>query len=160
MMVFVPTTPAQARALWQGEVLRQVQAFAVTPQLLDTLDMGPKDAEDAEYACLVLASVWGLATHGTRLVLVAQADDHLVEAGGESHNGGIRLTSLGKRQVESFFTDEDRQPLADAARTAVAGKDLDDAWEDDAVQQLVRRADLLWHSVEELAHLGSDGTAG
>ncbi|MEL4506064.1 hypothetical protein AAEX63_14665 [Luteococcus sp. H138] len=156
VLVFVPCTADQAAILWRDGSLPGCQAFSVTPQLQQTLGYGPADAEDAEYACLVLASVHGLASHGSRLVLVAEVAPATVKPGAETDNGGVRLTGLARNSVRSFFTDQDPQPLLAPALAAVTGLSLDEAWERDEVQALIRDADLLWHSVEELAVLGKD----
>lgn len=156
VLVFVPSSPERARALFDGEPFPACQAFAVTPPLLRTLDLTPADEEDAEFACMVLASVWGLARYGTRLVLVAEVPANQLTDGDETDNGGVRLTGLTRAHVQSFFTDEAGQPLAPAAAARVQGLGLDEAWETDEVQDLVHRTSLLWHSVEELAVLGKD----
>lgn len=156
VLVFVPCTVEQATQLWRGGSLPGCQGFSVTPQLQSTLGYGPADAEDAEYACMVLASIHGLASHGSRLVLVAEVAPATVKPGAEADNGGVQLTGLARTSVRSFFTDEDSQPLLEPAARAAAGLPLDEAWERDEVQRLVRDADLLWHSVEELAVLGED----
>ncbi|MEL4357567.1 MULTISPECIES: DUF6912 family protein [unclassified Luteococcus] len=156
VLVFVPVAPGQAASLLRDGSLPGCQAFSVTPALRETLGHGPAEAEDSEYACLVLASVHGLATHGRRLVLVAEVAPATVKPGEETENGGVRLTGLARSSVRSFFTDEDPQPLAEAAATAIRGMGLDQAWETEQVQALVRGADLLWHAVEELPILGED----
>ena len=154
-LVFVPVATEQARSLWRGAQLREVQAFTVTDELLAGLD-GVQDAEDAEHACAQLASLWGLANHGERLVLVAEvAADHLRrEQNPEAHNGGVGLSELSVSQVSSFFAEERGIEGLQALSSQVAGMDVDACWELDQVQHLLRRHDLLWHSVEELAVLG------
>ncbi len=161
-LVFVPCSTGQARALWQGESLATVQAFTVNPQLLAGLD-GVHDTEDAEHACAQLASLWGLARHGERLVLVAQVaagslggSDDPESHNTEAHNGGVELGALTRQQVSSFFTDDPANPDPERIAPLVKGLDVDACWELGEVQQLLRTADLLWHSVEELAVLGED----
>lgn len=156
VLVFVPCSPERALALSDGESFASCQAFAVTPSLLRALDLTPADDEDAEYGCMLLASVWGLAQYGTRLVLVAEVPQGQVSEGDDADNGGVRVSGLRLGHVQSFFTDEAGQSLVAEASRAVEGLGLDEAWETDEVQQLMRRTSLLWHSVEELARLGKD----
>ncbi|WP_420175400.1 DUF6912 family protein [Luteococcus sp. OSA5] len=151
-LVLAPVSTGQAASLCRDGRLQGCQAFTVNAQLLDTLDLSAADDEGAEYACMVLASVWGLATHGERLVLAAEVPAAQVAAGDEAHNGGVQLRELSLRQVQSVFADEREQPEAAAA---VQGMSLDQAWETAAVQRLVREGDLLWHGAEELPQLAA-----
>jgi len=155
--VFVPCSREQARALGRGEPLGRCRAHALTPELYQTLGMAPGDDEDAEYAAMVLASVSALAHHGERLVLVAEVPAATVGEGEDPANGEVELSGLSPRAVQCFFTEQRPQPLADAAAGAVRGLGLDEAWEAEQVQQLLREGDMLWHSVEELGRLGEDG---
>lgn len=157
-LVFVPVSGEQARALAEGGSLPgPLDAFATTSALLAALDYTPDMAEDAEYAALVLASVHGLARHQQRLVLVAEVPANLVgEWPDERDNGGVQLSQLSRRAVQSFFTDEASTDVADAV-AAASGLSIDQVWETDQVQALLAEHDLLWHSVEELGRIGQDG---
>lgn len=164
VLVMVPVDSEQATRLWQGAELEDVQAFTANARLRQTVGIDDaqhqkSQGEDAEYACLVLASIWGLATHGRRLVLAAELPGALLAEGEEADNGGVLVTRLPRRAVTSFFTDQPAgssgggDSLVEKARGACQGMDLDDAWETDEVQALVQGSDLLWHSVDELATL-------
>ncbi|GAA1396867.1 DUF6912 family protein [Luteococcus peritonei] len=156
-LVLVPVSTEQARALWRAEDLGELQAFSVTDELLANLE-GVHDAEDAEHACAQLASLWGLSHHGERLVLAAEVDPGVLRPEqNEAHNGGVLLGRLTRAQVSAFFADDPANPLPQGLSQQVAGLDVDQAWELDEVQRMLRSHDLLWHSVEELAVLGEDG---
>ena len=149
-LVFVPAGPDQARSLVAGDVLTDVAAFSVTDDMLDTVGLTRADDEDAERACLLLASIAGLAAHGVRLVLVADVAT-AVPGGPDQHNGGVTVARLSLSQVESFFTDAQDNPLVVTGAAACSGQSLDDAWELEPVQALLRGADPLWNAAEELA---------
>lgn len=150
VLVCVPVDDEQAARIASGETLAgPLQVFTVTPELLDTFGLQPVDDEPAEYAALLLAALWGLLRHGRRLVLTAQVPRSAVDAGAESANGGCSLAELPAKAVEAWFADEPDAPLAEVAQQ-VAGLDLDEAWEHQAVQELHKEHDLLWHSVVEL----------
>lgn len=157
-LVFVPVIAEQAAALAAGTPLGPVDCFRVTGELLETVGLGPGDDEDAERACLLLASVHALATSGRRLVLVAEVQPaSLVANPDERHNGGARLAGLVPRQVQCFFADDPADPLPGRVAQRVAGRTVDEAWDDEGVQELLATHDLLWHGAEELARLGQDG---
>lgn len=156
-LVFVPVSTGQAHTLArQGHLPGPLDAFATTPALLAALDYTADQAEDAEYAALVLASVHGLTRHQERLVLVAEVPAAQVEPyEDEMDNGGVRLPSLSRAAVQSFFTDDPAIVIADAV-AAATGLTIDQVWETEQVQALLGGADLLWHSVEELDRFGKD----
>ncbi|MGO4955757.1 DUF6912 family protein [Luteococcus sp. Sow4_B9] len=162
ILALIPVGLEQVRQLCRDGQVPDAQAFMVNAALLEALDLDAGDDEEAEFGCMVLASVWGLAHQGMRVVLAAQVRAAQVQPGAEAHNGGITVTGVGLRQVQSYFADEDGQPLLQQAVAAARGLSLDDAWETDAVQELVQRADLLWHGVEELPQLleADDETTG
>lgn len=161
VLVMVPVDVDQATSLWQGTEPEGVQGFTANARLRETVGIDDaqhqkSQGEDAEYACLVLASIWGLATHGRRLVLAAELPGALLAEGEEADNGGVLVTRLPRRAVTSFFTDqhsEGADSLVQRAREACRGMDLDAAWETEQVQALVQGSDLLWHSADELATL-------
>lgn len=150
VLVCVPVDDEQVARIARGEALvGPLQVFTVTPELLDTFGLQPVDDEPAEYAALLLAALWGLLRHGRRLVLTAQVPKNAMDAGEESANGGRSLAQLPANAVEAWFADEPGTPIAEVAQQ-VAGLDLDEAWEHQAVQELHKDHDLLWHSVVEL----------
>lgn len=83
-LVFIPVSPNELSVLSGSPELTDRKAYTVTPDLLDELDYTADMTEDAEYAAMVLASVAGLADHGTRLVVVAEVDSQLVQPGEDS----------------------------------------------------------------------------
>lgn len=150
VLVCVPVSRAQVRLVASGRDLPgPLPVFTVTPELLATFDLDAGDAEEAEYAALLLASVYALAAHGERLVLTAQVDAAELAPGFEEANGGRLLRQLRAAAVEAWFCDDDVAPVA-AAATAAAGLALDAAWDAPPVADLVADHDLLWHSVVEL----------
>lgn len=158
VLVMVPVDVDQARGLWQSVEPEDVQGFTANARLreafgIDDVRHHKTQGEDAEFACLVIASVWGLARHGRRLVLAAELPEALLAEGEEAENGGVRVTRLPRRAVTSFFTDQGGDDLVEQARQACRGLGLDQAWETEQVQALVQGSGLLWHSVEELATL-------
>ncbi len=159
-LVFVPASRAEARELVTTPFSQPRQAFAVTAELLAALGYGPDQQEDAEYAALVLASVWGLAQWGERCVVVAELPEADVDRSEqhESGNGGVRSAMLSADNVVSVFTDEADVDLT-AAAAASKGLDIDAAWEMPQVQDLVTEHDLLWHAADELALLSHQPVA-
>lgn len=154
-LTFVPVTRDEALALARGtEPACPRQAFAATPELVAALGYAPEQDEDAEYAALVLASVWSLAHDGVRMVLVAELEPSAVGAGEESGNGGVTIQKLPRGSVVAFFTDEPAAAaVAQQAAAEARGFDIDTAWDLPGVQALITGHDLLWHSAEELSTL-------
>lgn len=147
-LVFVPIAPAEMGVLAGDPLGVPLVAYTVTPQLLDDLGYAPNESEDAEYAALVLASVAGLATHGVRLVVVAEVDPALVLAGDDPANGQVLLEALPAEAITAWFTDEPGTDVS-AAAAACNGLTIDQAWELGQVQDLLSRHDLLWNDVVE-----------
>ncbi len=150
MLVFVPLAPADL-ADWATSGKRDVTGFAATPVFLETFDLSAHDIEDADLTLLEVAGIAGLLTHGVRLVAVCEA----TAAGAEpAEFGAVVAERVRWSAVESLFTDDE----AGAARAAsvaeaLAGVELDEAWDDDAVTDLLRGTELLWHGSSEWARL-------
>lgn len=150
VLVCVPVGPEEAAQVAAGRtVTGPLQVFTVTAQLLDTFGLQPADDEEAEYAALLLAGLWSLREHGRRLVLIAMVPADQLSDGPETANGGRLLAELLAPSVEAWFSDDVGAPVAQVA-AAIAGFDLDQAWEHPGVQSLHINHALLWHSVVEL----------
>lgn len=143
ILVCIPADRADPEALFGAPVP------AITPNevLFESLGYTPDMTEEAEYAALVLASVWSLARHGERFVVTAEVRQDQVAAGEEADNGGVRVTGLERRQLVAWFDDQ-VEGIAAAAAAAVAGLGIDEAWADDRVTALLEH-ELLWHTIEE-----------
>ncbi|CAL8967303.1 hypothetical protein TESS_TESS_00034 [Tessaracoccus sp. O5.2] len=146
--MFIPIAADDMGALDGSTTLRERPAHTVTPELLAELGYSEREAEDAEHAAMVLASVAGLARHGTRLVIVAEVDPSTVRPGEDSANGEVVVEVCPTRSITAWFADE---PGADvgAAAAAARGLSIDEAWELPEVQDLLQRQDLLWNDVVE-----------
>ena len=116
--------------------------------MLEELGFEPGQEEDAEYATLVLASVAALASHGERLVLVAEVDSSFISPGDDAVNGACVVSRVPQAAMTCWFGDADEVDSGDAA-AAAKGLDIDIAWEMDEVQALLHGHDLLWNDVEE-----------
>ncbi|MDO5065963.1 MAG: hypothetical protein Q4D96_01620 [Propionibacteriaceae bacterium] len=147
-LVFIPIAREELGAIDGSVRLGNRVAHRVTPELLAALDYAPEQREDAEYAALILASVAALATHGERLVLVADVAPALVSQGRDLDNGECVLSEVPMRSLTCWFSEA---PEADwtAAAAAAKGLDIDTAWGFDEVQELLSSSDLLWNDVEE-----------
>ncbi len=149
-LVFVPTSKQRAvQALEDSSWPGPVEAHTVTDELMSALGYTDAQLEHAEYAALLLASVAGLTRFGRRFVVVADVDEKTIAAGRSAVDGEITLSQLDPRSMVAFFLDEDPQ-LSSAVADAVAGMQLDEAWEHPAVKRLVWSCDLMWHAAEEL----------
>lgn len=153
-LIFVPVSQTQAAALLADGFLPERQAFTVTPQLVEMLEYGPDQQEDAEYAAMVIASVAGLSTFGHRLVLVAEVPQESLGLAADPENGEMLVGRLDRQQVVAFFADDPAVDVSAAAQEA-AGLGIDDAWNQQAVVELLATSDLLWHGAEELASVAS-----
>lgn len=150
VLVCVPVDTDQARQIARGHRIDDpLQAFTAGPLLYETFGLQPSDDEEAEYATLLLAGLWGLIHHGQRLVLTAMVDPQTLSPGEETPNGGVTLAGLGAGSVEAWFSDDDQAPI-EAVCAAVGGLELDEAWELPEVAALHADHDLAWHSVTEL----------
>lgn len=152
-LVFIPIAREEMGALGGHPELVDRTAYTVTPELLDELGYGEDETEDAEYAALVLASIAGLAEHGTRLVIVADVDPASVEPGDDPANGQVRLRSCPPSAMTAWFADEPGVDVADAAAIS-QGLTIDQAWDQPAVQDLLHNHDLLWNDVVEYRREG------
>lgn len=131
-----------------GQVELPRAAYTVTPQLLDELGYEESAAEDAEYAALILASVAGLAAHGSRIVVVAEVDVAFLAEGDDPGNGQVSLTGLPLPAITAWFEDEPGTDVTDAAAIS-SGLTIDQVWETAEVQELLTNHDLLWNDVVE-----------
>ena len=143
VLVCIPARRDDPEGLFGGSV----DAVTANDALLSALDYTPDMGEEAEYAALVLASVWALARFGERFVVTAQVESSQVGAGSESGNGGVRVTGLRRDQLVAVFSDDEGAPVT-AAAEAARGLGLDDAWERPEVSALLDH-ELLWHTIEE-----------
>lgn len=135
MLVFIPLDPAGLARLRQGYDLGAVLAWAAEDE-----------SEEAEQDALLVASLDGLARHGLRLVLVAQA---LFEA--PPDDGPGRVVGLAWRQATALFADDPADlGLVRAAGAAVAGRDWRAALQDPTAVRLARERPLLWHDASEV----------
>lgn len=145
-LVFLPIAAEELSLLADGA--RERVAYTVTDELLAELGYRPEDAEDAEYAALVLASVAALSAYGRRLVIVAQVDPALVSRGEDPANGQVWVASCPSSAMTAWFSEEPGVDVADAAAIA-RGLTIDQAWEQPQVQELLSSHDLLWNDVVE-----------
>ncbi|MFT3886616.1 MAG: hypothetical protein QM713_00390 [Arachnia sp.] len=147
-LVFVPIARSEMGVLGGEIAVADRVAYTVTPELLEELGYGENESEDAEYAALVLASVAALATHGERLVVVAEVDPALVRPGDDPANGQVVLASCPASAMTAWFADEPGTDIADAAAIS-KGLGIDEAWDLPQVQALLHDHDLLWNDVVE-----------
>lgn len=148
MLVFIPINhDLLTRLLADG--LADVAGFAATPGLYEGLALERDMEDDAEFGALTFASVASLVRDERRAVAVADVGvTTLTDLGGDW--GEVRAARVAPSDVRSLFIDEpDAAPLLAAAHAAAAGRSLEEAWDADAVQELLTEADLLWHDVTE-----------
>jgi hypothetical protein len=154
MMIFVPTSYEDARALRAGRELAAAPGCAATESLIAALGPGTS-AEEAEYAALNNAGVLAImhTAESPRLVLAAEvADDQVTDR--RTELGEIDVGRLSWSQVQSLFTDESAAGEAvNTARRDAAGKDLAQALGSPAVGDLLDAYDLLWFATSELDRL-------
>lgn len=143
VLVCIPADRDDPTVLFAGPVA----AITVNQALLETLDYTAEMGEEAEYAALVLASVWALTRHGRRFVVTAEVAASQISAGDEGDNGGVTVTGLRREQLVAWFDDEDA-PAAGEAVVALKGASIDQAWQDETVAGLLEH-ELLWHTIEE-----------
>lgn len=153
MLVFVPLSP-EGLSDWVAQGSRPAPGFAATREFAAAFSIGEADAEDAERTLLEIAGLDGLLRYGVRLVAVAEADAEVAEP---AEFGAVDAGVLGWGRVTSLFADD----ALGAGRAAsvlgglggLGGASLAEAWEDDAVVDLLAGTDLLWHSSTEWQRL-------
>ncbi|MDO5676659.1 MAG: hypothetical protein Q4G35_04020 [Propionibacteriaceae bacterium] len=147
-LVFIPVASDELGMFAGKPPVVDRTAYAVTPELLRELEYGEDEIEDAEHAAMVLASVAGLATHGERVVVVAEVDSAHVSPGVDPLNGQIVLAQCPPSAMISWFSEEPGVDVADAAAIA-KGLTIDQAWAQPQVQELLENHDLLWNDKVE-----------
>lgn len=147
VMVCIPVKPGEVNELLSSGGWHQPrQAFSPNAALRESFEVA--DPEEAEYAALLMASLWCFTHQMRPLVLVAQVPASVVAPGAEIANGGIQLAGLVASQVESFFAAADDSPVA-GLQARLANLDLDQAWEDEDFQRLILDQPMLWHDISE-----------
>lgn len=150
MLVFAPLAPADLAA-WASAGARDISGFAATRSFLDAFDLPAHDSEDADLTLLELAGIAGLLAHGVRLVAVCDTDAIGVEP---AEFGSVAAASVPWSRVESLFADDPAgAERAAAAREALGAVSLDEAWDADATNDLLRSTELLWHGSTEWKRL-------
>lgn len=147
-LVFIPVAPDELGILAGDPAVVDRVAYTVTDELVAELGYDAKEAEDAEYAALVLASVASLCTYGQRTVVVAEVDQALVREGIDPVNGQVVLASCPVSAMTAWFADEEGTDVADAGAIS-RGLTIDQAWDLPQVQELLNSHDLLWNDVVE-----------
>lgn len=152
VLVFVPATPETWREVLTAP---SVEAFAPTAELRAALGYDTDQDEDAEHAAMVLASVAGLARHGTRFVLACEVPEQDLTVDpdhADTPNGRVVTGPVAPTRVLSWFADEPEVDPSAAAGVS-HGLSLDDAWDTPEVAEVVDQHALLWHAAEELTAL-------
>ena len=147
-LVFIPVASEELGILVGRPPVVDRTAYTVTPELLAELEYDEDELEDAEHAAMVLASVAGLATHGERVVVVAEVDASQVKPGADPLNGQVVLAQCPPSAMISWFAEEPGADVADAAAIA-KGLTIDQAWAQPQVQELLENHDLLWNDKVE-----------
>jgi len=151
LLVCLPVTAEGTRGWLADGVLRGEQVgYAPTPGLYEAFGLTSDQDEDADYVALTVASV-AAAARGRRLVAVGELEGVATEP---ADFGAVTVQDVPWSAITAFFADDPAAEAAvAAARNAVAGADLADAWDAEPVQRLVAEHDLLWHAPEEVAGL-------
>lgn len=149
-LVCVPLTRAELAELLDRGLPGERAGFTATTELIDMFDLAADEEEDAEYAALLVASVWALTRTGERVVASVQAETQPESDDELRANGGVRVQELTPLQVVAWFADDPGTDLS-AAATAASGLGLEAAWDLPEVAKLLIDADLLWHSPTERA---------
>jgi hypothetical protein len=146
-VVLVPVSRDQLDSLREEPLAGPVTGFTVTAALRDTFGLSAADDEEADRTALLLAGLRSLMSNGKRVVLVVDASP--VDDGDPL--GEVTLPGISWKDVSAFFADASEAALLAAATArAVAGLDLDVAWDTDAAQALMGEHDLLWYGPEEV----------
>ena len=154
MLVCVGVSDAELRALGAGATLPVPLGFAATPAFLDAFGLDDPTDEDAERTLLYLAGLAALQRHGRRVVLVADLAplDAPPDPLAPTTLGAVSARGVRLGQVSALFADDPHgRRLADAARPALAGLALEQAWEHPAHERLLAEADLAWFGPDEWA---------
>jgi hypothetical protein len=151
-VVLVPVSTEQLSAVKTAPLAGPVTGFAVTAALCDTFGLGVADDEEADRTVLLLAGLKALMAYGRRLAVVVESS--AVDDGDPL--GEVTVPGVSWRDVSAIFADAPEAAVAAAATvTAVAGLDLDEAWDTEAAHVLMAEHDLLWYGPEEV-----DGVLG
>jgi len=146
-VVLVPLSVDQLSDLRKAPLSGPVNGFAVTAALRDTFGLSPDDDEEADRTALLLAGLRSLMSYGKRLAVVVEAtatDDG-------DPLGEVTVPGVSWKGVSAIFADSpDAAAAASAAARAVAGLDLDAAWDTDESHALMTEHDLLWYGPEEV----------
>lgn len=155
-LVFVPLRRQEAiELLTRRQLPGPISAVSVNEALSDSFD-APLGSEEAELAALQIAAVWSLIRGDRRLVGVARFAPTQLEAGPETHNGGVVLPALQLNQLQAFFSGAQPADEGELAKR-LSGLDIDAAWETQGVQQLAEDWPMLWHDSTELAQYVAEG---
>ena len=148
MLVAVPVSRDDLWAMVCGTGFPHtaVEGFAANNELAATF--GVELGEEIEMAALQMADVAGLVAGRTeRLVLVVEvAASRIVASPDDMANGAVEVSNLAAADCRAFFTGR----VDGAISKAVAGLDIDDAWELPSVQKLLADQPLEWHDISEL----------
>lgn len=85
-----------------------------------------------------------MCRYGLRLVLVAEVDPSLVRPGDDPANGAVELIDCPPSAITAWLCDESGVETSSAAEAA-KGLSVDEAWEREAGQVLLREHSLLWN---------------
>jgi hypothetical protein len=146
-VVLVPVSVEQLDSLRRAALPGPVTGFAVTAALRDTFGLAVADDEEADRTALLLAGLKALMSYGRRLAVVIEAA--AVDDGDPL--GEVTVASVSWKDVSAIFADTALAAKASSATVdAVAGLDLDAAWDTDAAHALMTQHDLLWYGPEEV----------
>ena len=145
-VVLVPVSGKQLSGLRAAPLAGPLTGFAVTAALRDTFGLALADDEEADRTALLLAGLTSLMAYGKRLAVVVEAP--AVDDGDPF--GEVSVPSVSWQGVSAIFADApDAASAVSATVHAVAGLDLDAAWDTEAAHALMTEHDLLWYGPEE-----------
>lgn len=149
-MVYVPLDPADIREVRAGGPLPPGPAYAASPALRDAFGFDEAEAEEADYAAQVFASLHCLVAGRDRCVLAVETD-RLPAGSGEVDFGEVTRPGVRWRDVRAIFVDAaDARPALRAYAGSTRGLDLASVWADETAAHLVQEHDLLWYDPTEL----------
>ena len=143
-MVFLPVDREDARQLRDGGELTSRPGCAASPGLARAMDPGA-GTEELEFVALSNSSVLALTVTSDplRLVLAADVDPgEVADPGGDL--GEVTVGRVHWRRVQALFADEPAAAGPVARARAAAGGTLAEALAQEAVDDLLHTADLLW----------------